>query len=138
MMGNFFFHWYLINESINESPKNKVYLESTAACYACTPPLRRATRLASSVSSNTLLQAKMSDQHTKRDPLDTLLAELLASSGGQGRGGGHDSGAPRARPTPSKVGSREAGQHVEDHDPWKALSDQVCGTYVCRLFYLSL
>ena len=70
------------------------------------------------------------DVKTTQDPLDALLSELLASSGGEeagrGRGRHNDSGA-EVRKTPSTaVGSRQAGRHVEDHDPWKALSDQVC------------
>lgn len=71
----------------------------------------------------------MSDVQTKQDPLDALLAELL--SGGEGAGRGHgcrgdDPGARGVKPSPSKVGSRQTSRHVEDHDPWKALSDQVC------------
>lgn len=76
----------------------------------------------------------MADVQTKQeqDPLDALLAELLSSSlsssgegAGRGRGRGDDSGTSRVKPTRSKMGSRQADRHVEDHDPWKALSDQV-------------
>lgn len=80
--------------------------------------------------------ANMSDVKTQQDPLDALLSELLSSSGGEGASRGRgvdDSGTPGQKPTPSRVGSRQAGRHVEDHDPWKALSDQVCRKLLCTM-----
>lgn len=56
------------------------------------------------------------------DPLDTLLARLLASTS---EGSDDDSKGVAGVPKTSARGPMRAGSRVEDHDPWKALSDQV-------------
>lgn len=56
------------------------------------------------------------------DPLDTLLARLLASTS---EGSDDDSKGVAGVPKPSARGPMRAGSRVEGHDPWKALSDQV-------------
>ncbi|CAM9265478.1 unnamed protein product [Scytosiphon promiscuus] len=66
---------------------------------------------------------KMATPQTTKDPLDILLARLLASTS-EAKGGVDDSESGRRAGVPktSKVGSMKADQ---EHDPWKALSDQV-------------
>ncbi len=55
------------------------------------------------------------NSQTKKDPLDLLLVELLAASEKAGD-----------NPTPAGSSSRAADRRVDDDDPWKSLSDQVC------------
>ncbi|CAM9842733.1 unnamed protein product, partial [Hapterophycus canaliculatus] len=67
--------------------------------------------------------AKMATPQTNKDPLDVLLARLLASTS-EGKRGVDDSdsdGDVGVRNT-SKIVSMKSDR---DHDPWKALSDQV-------------
>ena len=72
----------------------------------------------------------MADVKTQQDSLETLLSELLSSAGGEGAGRGcsrgDDSGTPGMKTTPSTA--------VGDHDPWKALADQVCRKLIYNAF----
>lgn len=66
--------------------------------------------------------AKTPGLEASNDPLDTLLARLLASTS---EGSDDDSKGVAGVPKTSARGPMRAGSRVEDHDPWKALSDQV-------------
>lgn len=69
-------------------------------------------------------QAKGVD-FVSEDPLDALLARLMASSP-QGTKDDMRSGDNRKAPTKaSNVELKRGERSVEDNDPWKALSDQV-------------
>lgn len=57
-----------------------------------------------------------------KDPLDALLARLMAAAPAGKGDGGDNNGAPLKV---SKVGMARGDSHSEEHDPWKALSDQV-------------
>lgn len=66
---------------------------------------------------------KITDLGSK-DPLDALLARLM-SSAPEGKGNMGDDNKASAKT--SKPGPTWEDNHTEEHDPWKALSDQVRG-----------
>lgn len=57
-----------------------------------------------------------------KDPLDALLARLMAAAPNGKDDAGESKGAPVKA---SKMGLTRGESHAEEHDPWKSLSDQV-------------